>query len=239
MSTEKTSVVLLRLDGVLHTSDLPVQAFARHLTDQLPAELVRPLIAGMRGFLENKPELIPAGADLERAEDGYQAVEKLAHAAGLAPAHITAARQASRADLAASAWAVDSADGLDELLAGLQADCYAYADGADPAGPAVLTALELDQQVGMLPDSLPVAIARLLGGSASAGADRRARILVVGTRWAGELDAAAAAGCGTVLIDRYQRGHGSPHWRAADLPGVTAQIRSWAIAPTHGLPVKP
>jgi hypothetical protein len=236
---EQTSAVLLRLDGVVHTSDLPVQAFARHLTEQLPAELVRPLIAGMRGFLENKPELIPAGADLGHAEDGYQAVEQLARTAGLTPAQIAAARQASRADLAASAWAVDAADGLDELLAGPQADCYAYSDGADPAGPAVLAALELDHRVRMLPDSLPAAIARLVGGSAAARADRRIRILVIGTTWAGELDVAAAAGCGTVLIDRYQQGHGSPDWRAADLPGSIAQIRSWAGETTRGLPVKP
>ena len=36
------------------------------------------MIAGMRGFLEGKPELIPAGVELRDAEDGYQAVEMLA-----------------------------------------------------------------------------------------------------------------------------------------------------------------
>ncbi|MEP6562699.1 MAG: hypothetical protein ABJD68_16690, partial [Nakamurella sp.] len=70
MPSPRSLGVLLRLDGVLHTSDLPVQSFARHLTEELPADLVRPMIAGMRGFLENKPELIPAWADPGQAEDG-------------------------------------------------------------------------------------------------------------------------------------------------------------------------
>ena len=111
--------VLLRFDGVVHSSDLPVQSFARHLTDALPTDQVRAMIAGMRGFLEGKPELIPAGIDLAGAEDGYQAVELLGRAAGLTDAVIAAAYRASRADLAASAWAVDESDGLDELLAAL------------------------------------------------------------------------------------------------------------------------
>jgi hypothetical protein len=237
---EQTSAVLLRLDGVVHASDLPVQSFARHLTEQLPAELVRPLIAGMRGFLEQKPELIPTGTNLDQVEDGYQAVEQLARAAGLTPAQIAAAWQLSRADLTSSAWAVDASDGLEELLTDLTAQCacYVYSDGADPAALSVLTAIDLDHRVQLLPDSLPVATARLLRGSGN-DADRPIRILVVGTRWNGELDA-AAAGCGTLLIDRYGLGRGSPDWRAADLARATPQIRSWAAgATTQDMPAQP
>ena len=226
--------MLLRLDGVVHTSDLPVQAFARHLTEQLPAELVRPLIAGMRGFLENKPELIPAGTDFGDAEDGYQAVEALATSAGLAPEQIGTARQASRADLVASAWAVDPSNGLEELLVDVAAHCLVgvFAEPADPAAAAVLAALDLDRQIVLLDDSLPVAIARLLDGSAPGGPDVPERIIVVGTRWAGELDAAAASGCATAMVDRYQLGRGSPQWRAADPADLTEQIQSWVAART-------
>ncbi len=227
--------MLLRLDGVVHTSDLPVQSFARHLTEHLPAELVRPLIAGMRGFLENKPELIPAGTDFADAEDGYQAVEQLALAAGLTTAQIADARLASRADLAASAWAVEASDGLETLLDGLGADSVGadcligvFAEPADPATAAVLEALDLNGRVTLLPASLEDAITRLHGIATPDG--RPNRILVIGTRWVGELDAAAAAGCVTAMVDRYRRGSGSPQWRAHGLPGLTEQIRFWAAA---------
>ncbi|MET0863571.1 MAG: hypothetical protein ABWZ98_04495 [Nakamurella sp.] len=219
--------LLLRLDGVLHNSDLPVQSFARHLTEALPAELVRPMIAGMRGFLENKPELLPVGADFGAAEDGYQAVEHLALSAGLSPQHITAAYRASRRDLSGSAWAVDAQDGLPELLAGLSPDVAlaVYAEPGDPAAPAVLEAVELGQ-VELFAAPLPGIIDQLLGRLDPAS--RPDRILVVGTRWDGELDLAAAAGCRTALVDRYRRRRGSPDVRAADLAGLTEHIRSWA-----------
>jgi len=230
----QTSAALIRLDGVVHTSDLPVQSFARHLTEQLPADLVRPLIAGMRGFLENKPELTPAGTDFADAEDGYQAVERLGRAAGLTTAQIAAARLESRVDLAASAWAVDASDGLDALLDGMGTECLVgvFAEPADPAAAAVLEALELGGRFTLPPASLPDAITRLLGISELSAPDRPDRILVVGTRWVGELDAAAAAGCVTAMVDRDRRGRGSPRWRAIDLPGLTEQIRSWAAAGT-------
>ena len=75
------------------------------------------MIGGMRGFLEGKTELIPPDVDLSDAEDGYQAVEILARAAGLDDAAIPAPGGQPAPDLAASAWAVDPADGLDALLA--------------------------------------------------------------------------------------------------------------------------
>jgi len=227
-----TNAVLLRLDGVVHTSDLPVQSFARHLTEQLPAELVQPLIAGMRGFLESKPELVPAGTDFSGAEDGYQAVEQLAVASGLTASQIAAARQSSRVDLANSCWAVEASDGLDDLLAGLPQDwaCAVYAEPADPAAPAVLEALDLAGRVDLLPESLPAAAARMLGGATPDGRVQPGRILVIGTRWDGELEAAAAAGCATAMVDRYQLGRGSPDCRAADLHGLLEYSQTWVAA---------
>src|SRR6478752_3685946 len=155
-SQPATLGVLLRFDGVVHSGDLPVQSFARHLTDALPADQVRAMIAGMRGYLEGRPELIPAGIDLASAEDGDQAVELLGRTAGLSERVITGARRASRADLAASAWAVDESDGLDELLAAIdgRASLGVLTEPDDPAAPAVLESIGItvDQLVsGPLP----------------------------------------------------------------------------------------
>ncbi len=207
--------VLLTVDGVLHDSDLPVQAFARHVTEMLPAERVRPVIAGMRGFLEGKAELLPPDVDLSAAEDGEQAVEILARAAGVSSAQIESARLAGRGDLVASSWAVDQPDGLAELLAELsgRARVDVLAEPGDPAAAAVLDALGIEVDA--------------IVEESGTGSDP-ALVLVIGTRWAGQLESAQHAGCATALVDRFGRGRGTP-----DLPGRPAlpdlldPVRSW------------
>jgi hypothetical protein len=217
--------VLLRFDGVVHSSDLPVQSFARHLADALPTDQVRAMIAGMRGFLEGKAELIPAGIDLAGAEDGYQAVELLGRAAGLTDAVIAAAYRVSRADLALSAWAVDESDGLDELLAALDARVFraVFTEPDDPAASAVLDSIgiSVDQLVAA---PFPAALAAVRARVANA---HQGRILVVGTRWASELGAAAEAGYDTAQVDRFQRGRGTPTLRSADVARLVEPVRRW------------
>lgn len=222
MPNQQSLAVLLCFDGVVHLCDLPVQAFARHVTEQLAADQVRPVIAGMRGFLEGKTELIEEGVDLSGAQDGYQAVEILARTSGLDGAAIEAARQASRVDLAASAWAVDPAAGLDELMAemGGQARVVLLIEPDDPAARPVLASMEV--VVDEIVDAgIDLAIAGILG---SAGV---VDLLVIGTRWADQLEPAQAAGCATALIDRYNRGGGAPTFRSPDLAGLLGDVRAW------------
>ena len=228
MPTPQALGVLLRLDGVVHCSDLPVQSFARHLTEGLPPEHIRPIIAGMRGFLEGKPDLMPTGFDLNTAEDGYQAVEILARTTDLTSLQITAARLASRADLADSAWAVDPPEGLDDLLAELAgpARIAVFTEAGDPAALDVLEAIGIDGQVDELVEKpTSTVVARLL--QMIDAANNPGRLLVIGTRWTGELDAASGAGCVTGLIDRYALGRGKPTWRAGDLVGLVGHVREW------------
>ena len=212
--------VLLTVDGVLHDSDLPVQAFARHVTEMLPAERVRPVIAGMRGFLEGKTELLPPDVDLSAAEDGEQAVEILARAAGLSSEQIESARLAGRGDLVASSWAVDEPDGLAELLAELsgRARVGVLAEPGDPAAAAVLDALGHRGR-------------RDRRRRSGTGSDP-ALVLVIGTRWAGELASAQHAGCATALVDRFGRGRGTPTYRATALPDLLDPVRRW-LDQTH------
>jgi hypothetical protein len=220
--------LVLRFDGVLHSGDLAVQAFARHLTDALPTDRVRAVIAGMRGFLEGKPDLIPPGTELASAEDGYQAVVLLGRAAGLSDAVITAARRASRADLAASAWAVDASDGLDELLAAVDGRVYlaVLTEPDDPAAPAVLDSIgiRVDELVA---GPLPAALANIRFRVENADPQR---ILVIGTRWLGELSGAFDAGYDTALVDRYRLGRGTPTLRSPDVAGLVESVRRWSAA---------
>lgn len=220
MPTSTRHALLLRFDGVVHTSDLPTQAFARHLTDGLPADRITALIGGMRGFLEGKPELIPSGVDLGAAEDGEQAVEILAAAFGIDPDQVESARGASRLDLADSVWAVDAADGLDRLLAAFPAARLVWTAADDPAAPALLTSEEIDVDGvldGAFTAALAAALERVDGGDP-------AQLTVIGTRWAGELAIAHRAGSVTVLLDRYGAGRGTPTIRCRELTQLSAHL---------------
>lgn len=233
LSTAGTGVppalgVLLGLDGVVHVSDLPVQSFARHLGETLPVDRARTLIACMRGFLEGKPDLIPAGIELVDAEDGYQAVEIVARALGVAAPQSAAARRASRLDLAGSAWTIDPADGLDDLLAALagQAWVAVLTEPGDPAAGAVLDAVGAGWLVVQVIDQpMPAAVAAMqhrIDARTDAG-----RVLVVGASWADELRVAHGQGCVTALVDRYGAGVGTPTWRAAGLGDLVGPVRQW------------
>lgn len=224
VSTSVPAAVLLRFDGIVHTSDLPTQAFARHLAEALPTELNATLIGGMRGFLEGKPELLPAGIDLTVAEDGEQAVEILARAAGLAQPVIETARRAARRDFASSVWAVERAEGLDELLTAAAGTHLAVvAEPDDPAAAGLLESEEITVDELILG---PVTVAieqlrnRVDGG----------QLVMVGTRWAGELSAAGEAGCVTVLVDRRGAGRGAPTIRCDNLVDAAAAVTARADA---------
>ncbi|MGS0687823.1 hypothetical protein ACVBEQ_22140 [Nakamurella sp. GG22] len=215
--------VVLRLDGVIHAGDVAVQSFARHAAGALPADQARAVIAGMRGFLERAP----GAAGPRDAEDGDQAVAVLAAAAGLPQARIEAARLASRHDLAATGWLLEPSDGLENLLASLRGALVVVLTTApDPAAAAVLDACELTDRVDMVTEGpvtsvLPVVLERI--GATTAPE----RLLMIGTRWVGELAAAQAAGAATGMVDRFARNLGTPTWRSAELAGLVEPARQW------------
>ncbi len=239
-----TAGLLLRLDGVVIDGDLAVQSFARHVCEQLPAELQRTVIAVMRGFLERRYELIPPDIDLSAAEDGDQAVQLIARASGLSPARIADARRASRVDLAGSVWALDPADGLDDLLAGLPGGVKVavQVEPGDPAAEPVVQAVDRSHRVASITaEPLPAAARNLAAELSqedspsvldkSENAFRTTplgQILIIGARWSGALTAADAAGCATGLIDRFGVGAGTPTFRADGLSGLLPDVLAWA-----------
>jgi hypothetical protein len=235
--------VLLAVDGVVHVSDLAVQSFARHASEQLAqpaANTTRALIGGMRGFLEGRPDLLPSdpavNEALGKAEDGDQAVEILCRAAGLTPRQIVAARRASRVDLANSAWAIDAAPGLTELIAGIPAGSYVAVVAHDLAGVA-----EVVDAIGIAPavdefladaggsEGREEVVDHVLAAGGTTSAPER--LLVVGSRWDPDLAVPHAAGCTTALVDRFGRGRGTPTWRSAELAGLIGDILRWAALP--------
>ena len=231
MPTEPVAALLFDFDGTLYVGDLPVHAYARRVAERLDGAAGVGVVAGMRRFLEDRSVPGDPGTDLTAAQDGYQAVELLAVAAGADADMLSAAYRQSRHDLAASAFAVDAPDGLVDLLTGLHGQVRSVVvSNADPAGMAEVLAGTglaplLDEVIldAGKPDCWPPLIERyadLVGG-----ADR---LLAVGDRWSGDLAPIAAAGGWTGLIDRFGRGDGSPDARAADLtallPAIAARL---------------
>ncbi|GGM17641.1 HAD family hydrolase [Nakamurella endophytica] len=236
--------LLLDLDGTLYDSDLPVLAYARHVTEHLAPDAATAVVDGIRGFLEGR-SLGLSTADLSGAEDGYQAVELLAAAAGVLPESVSRAYHASRADLASSAWAVQAPAGLVELLAELGDRAHvavvtnAPATGVDEVLEAVRLRPWVDEVVtdAGKPVAMPALVAGLLerlGGDAAAD-----RLLAAGDRWYSDLEPTARAGGVTAYVDRFGRGDGRPTWRAGDLTALVPDIARWcrqrAAAPAGGL----
>lgn len=224
--------VLLGFDGVVCGTDLPVQAFARHCAAAMPVDRGRLLVGGMRGVLERRAELVPDGAPLDDAEDGFDVVEILASAMGLDAATIERARRQARRDLAGSAWAIEPAAGVTDLLDCLGDDARVSVIAHDRAGvPEVLDATELDRRIAaddvLIVSGAGERAAAIRAVVATVGAPER--VLVVAARWA-DLAPAADAGCATALVDRFGRGRGEPGWRATDVAGLVEPVRAWAAA---------
>jgi hypothetical protein len=173
---------------------------------------------------------------LSTAEDGDHAVEILCRAIGLTPRQIVAARRASRVDLANSAWAIDAAPGLAELVAGIPSDSSVAVVANDLTGvPDVVNAIGIASAVdeflldaGGAEGREQVIEHRLAATGAGSSPDR---LLVVGSRWDPDLAVPHAAGCTTALVDRFGRGRGTPTWRDAELAGLVPEILRWASIP--------
>ncbi len=224
--------LLFDFDGTLYVGDLPTLAYARHCADQLPPAAATDLIDGIRFFLEGK-SIADRRVDLGAAEDGRQAVEILAAAAGLTPDQVAAAYRRSRTDLAASAFVLDPPEGLAELLTELVGVHIMIVTNAHRVGVAeVLAAIGLIAYIDEVvtdagkPDSMPGIVRSTLARIDSAAEPRR--LMVVGDRWSADLADASRIGATTALIDRFRRGDGQPTVRATGLAGLIPAIRDWA-----------
>lgn len=247
--------VVIGLD-LVHDSDVGTQAFARHVGEHLTVERARLVVAGMRGVLEDKADLIAEALqafpdlDLTAITTGPDLVAALAAGAGLTRQQITEAQAAAALDLARSAWTVGPAPGLAELRQAVIAHHRQLAVLAPtPVGvPEILDAIEMpdlpwvvvppSQQAQWWRDAVRPSSPQ--GGRTAEpepGPVRRlsppsaADHLVIADRPA-ELVAPATAGVRTALIDRFGRARPARHgthatWSAVDLTSLLPTIAPW------------
>ncbi|AZI57757.1 HAD family hydrolase [Nakamurella antarctica] len=223
--------LLLDFDGTLYTGDLPIQAYARRVAGALEPDAGQRVIAGMRAFLEGAGEIPPVIAE---ADDGYSAVHLLARDAGLDETIRQDAYQLSRHDLARSAFALEPVAGMAEFLAEIKPRSRIVVLTNAPAAGVheVLEAIGLRALVDEVlvsankPAAMPGLIAKMLmqlGPNA-----RPDQLLAVGDRWEADLSDTHHAGGATAYIDRYQRGDGTPTWRAQSLAELLPELCAWA-----------
>lgn len=232
MTESPTLALLFDFDGTLYVGDLPILAYARHAAELLPDDAATDLIDGIRFFLEGK-SMSGRGADLSAAQDGHAGVEMLARAAGLSSESLDGAYRLARQDLARSAFALDVPEGLPELLNDLHDVYVLVITNTDLTGVAeVLTAIEIAGHIDQIitdadkPSTMSGHVADALAHIGATDAPHR--LMVVGDHWTNDLSDAFAAGSQTALVDRFHRGDGTPHLRAASLAELVPGIRQWA-----------
>lgn len=186
---------LLLSDDLLVTSDLPAQAYARHLAMRLPDAPGTALIGAMRQLLEHG--VAPAGVD-PAGSTAWQAVDLIGRTTGLDDRARTAAAAAARDDVDRSLFLLDPADRLTALL-----------DHLEPAEVVVVTDNPADTTALIAAVGLSDRVHRIVDGPPD-GSD-----LALAACWSGLLEQVAAAGGRTGLVDRFGPGPGRPTWRAA------------------------
>ncbi|GAA2749278.1 FMN phosphatase YigB (HAD superfamily) [Amnibacterium kyonggiense] len=167
----------------------------------------------------------------EGHRDGYALVADWAASHRVAEHVRAAAYAASRAALHSGEAAVAAPAGLADLLRdrprGVRCVLVTNApvDGIEPLLERLGVAGLLDAVEGDAgkPAGMPAVLERLLG-EAGLPADR---LLSVGDVWRNDLEPAAAIGAATAFIDRFDRGEGSPTFRARTLEALMPDVERW------------
>lgn len=228
------SLLVLDFDGTVCLGDGAVYAYARELAihpggDRVEADLAR--------FFED-PDGDPRLAD---ADDGYQAVWKLAALAGISDDHRNVAYRASREKLDAAA--LHTPPGLIDLLEELDVRRVLCTNAPGHRLEPLLEALGLRDVIDyVLPDArkpslMSMHLSKLL--DAAGLADHPEQLMSVGDIWHNDIEAALELGCATAYVDTYDRRRGPAHVRAATLPEVYDDLRAWASDPQAFVRTRP
>lgn len=220
------SLLVLDFDGTVCLGDDAVYAYARELAIHPGGESVA---VDLARFFED-PDADPRLAD---ADDGYQAVWKLAALVGISTDHRNVAYRASREKLDAAA--LQTPPGLIGLLEELDVRRVLCTNAPGHRLEPLLEALGLRDVIDyVLPDArkpslMSMHLSKLLG--AAGLDDHPEQLMSVGDIWHNDIQAALEMGCATAYVDTYGRRRGPAHVRATTLPEVYDDLRAWAEEP--------
>lgn len=242
--------LLLDFDGTVCRGDEPALEYGRQVASTLPTRDGDVLMAALSGLLDGTGNGLPAGRQAEHpaiagAEDGYQAVERLAIAFGVAAERRSAAFLAARAKLVAGQLPVETPAGLAGLLAELRPRVTVVLvtnsplNGMDTLLRRLGLAGRLDEVIGDAgkPAGLGPVVDRLLARSGAG--TQPGRLLSVGDIWANDLQVPLERGCGGAYIDRFGRRRGTAHVTAPAFEPIFDAIRGWSADPSVLVPGRP
>jgi FMN phosphatase YigB (HAD superfamily) len=226
-------VLVLDFDGTVCLGDAPVYEYAAAVVRRLPE---REQAAGRERLRTALAEYFAGGRDpdLAAAPDGYHAVAALAGDLGISREEQNAAYLESRTAVHAGEVPIHAAPGLRDLLEAVREHVRVVLVTNAPE-QGVETLLDILGLGGVFdsvhgdagkPAGMAPIVDALLGEAGLRTTPER--LLSVGDIWVNDLEAPAARGCATALIDRYGGGDGAPTHRAATIEELYPAILSWA-----------
>jgi FMN phosphatase YigB (HAD superfamily) len=204
--------IIFDFDGTIALGDGPVLAYAQ----QVATELGDPI-----GFLDG---IRAALSGDEGSLDGYDAVRRVAEAAGADAAQLSRAYLASRAQLATADAPINAPEGLADFLADADADRILVTNAPDIRLAEALTALGLEGLFDRI----------VSGAGKPAGLDAVldelpavSRVLSVGDIWHNDLAPAHRRGHTTALVGDFDDQAAAPTFRAPTLTALLPALQEW------------
>ncbi len=226
MSTSAPSAALvLDFDGTVCIGDDPVRFYAEEVAARHPAAADVP--AQVRQFLAGR--LV-----VERAADGYQAVHRLAQAAGVSREQFKAAYLASRDRLEAGEGQTRAPEGLAALLEelrGARVRIVLVTNSPRVGIEKWLVGQDLDHRFDEIvtdagkPEGMPALLEQIAGAARLVDPPKLGSI---GDVWANDVRPAMDRGSTGFFIDRLGTGHGPSSYTGATFEDLLPALREWA-----------
>lgn len=223
-----TGTLVLDFDGTVCLGDDPVRLYCEEVVRVLPQATGTRITTSLDGFLDGQ-----AVAGLDEAQDGYQAVQRLAAGAGVHPAQLDVAYRDSRRRFDAGEGRTWVPDGLLEELAvvrtrGVDLILVTNAPMLGVRAFADRTGLA-EQLTGVVADARkPTGMAAILQRLLDRADHPPQRLMSVGDVWANDIEPALGLGCAAAYIDRFGTAPGGATATAPTIQGLYPVLLAWA-----------
>lgn len=220
--------LVLDFDGTVCLGDDPVRLYCQEVSRRLPPVPGEQVGRALERFLAGHRV-----EGLDEAQDGYQAVQRLASRAGMDTAALTAAYRASRLRFDMGEGRTWLPDGLLAELAGVCRRGVRVVLVTNAPLPGVSRFAARTGLAGYLdavvadagkPRGMGLILDRLL----QEGGHPPARLLSLGDVWDNDIAPALERGCAGAFIDRFGRTADSGVASAPSVQGLYPVLRTWA-----------
>ena len=224
-SSDPSAALVLDFDGTVCIGDDPVHFYAEEVAARHPAAADVP---------DQVRQFLAGGLPVERAADGYQAVHRLAQAAGVSREQFVTAYLASRERLEAGEGDTRAPHGLSALLAELREARVRIVLVTNSPRTGIerwLAGQDLDHRFDELvteagkPKGMPTLLARI---AEDARLEHPHTLGSIGDVWANDVGPAMDRGGTGFFIDRFGTGQRPSSYAGATFEDLLPALREWA-----------